>query len=162
MSQWWRIWLQCIKHRRSSDANWKLRSFPQSFYLTTQNTLGRFSFSALWSHFWIILGTCTSLPGGLYYGRYYCSVAKSSLTLCNHMDCSTSGSSSQQPTTSPGVCSNSCPLSQWCYLTVSSSATLFSLLQSFPASGSFPMSQLFTSGVQSTQSFQWVFRVDFL
>ena len=43
----------------------------------------------------------------------------------------------------------SCPLSQWCYLTFSSSAALFSFwLQSFPASGSFPMSRLFASGGQ--------------
>ena len=48
------------------------------------------------------------------------------------------------------VCSNSCPLTQWCYLTISSSATLFSFcLQSFPATGSFPMNQLFTSGGQT-------------
>ena len=45
-----------------------------------------------------------------------------------------------------GGCSSSCPLSQWCYLTLSSSATLFSCPQSFPASGSFPMSWLFASG----------------
>ena len=51
---------------------------------------------------------------------------------------------------SPRICSNSCPLSWWCYLTISSSAALFSFcLQSFPASGSFPMSQLFASGGQS-------------
>ena len=51
---------------------------------------------------------------------------------------------------SPRVCSNSCPLSQSCHTTTSASATLFSLcLQSFPASGSFPMSQLFTLGGQS-------------
>ena len=55
------------------------------------------------------------------------------------------------PSLSLGVCSNSCPLSWWCYLTISSSATPFSFyLQSFPASGSFPMSQLFTLGGQST------------
>ena len=48
------------------------------------------------------------------------------------------------------VCSNSCPWSQWCYLTLSSFAALFSsCLQSFPASGSFPMSQFFTSGGRS-------------
>ena len=47
---------------------------------------------------------------------------------------------------SPGVFSNSCPLSRWCYLTASSSAALFCCLQSFPASGSFPKSWLFTSG----------------
>ena len=49
------------------------------------------------------------------------------------------------PSLSPGVCSNSCPFSQWCYLTISSSAAPFSCPQSFPASGSFPMSQLFPS-----------------
>ena len=50
----------------------------------------------------------------------------------------------------PGVYSNSCPLSRWCYPTISSSVVPFSSCpQSFPASGSFPMSQLFTSGGQS-------------
>ena len=54
------------------------------------------------------------------------------------------------PSLSPRVCSNSCPLSQWCYLTISSSVVPFSFcLQPFPASGSFPMSRLFTSGNQS-------------
>ena len=48
-----------------------------------------------------------------------------------------------------GVCSNSCPLSWWCHPTISSSAIPFSFcLQSFPASGSFPMSRLFASGGQ--------------
>ena len=43
------------------------------------------------------------------------------------------------------VCSNSCPLSQWCYPTISSSVVPFSsCLQSFPASGSFPVSHRFT------------------
>ena len=54
------------------------------------------------------------------------------------------------PSVSPRVCSNSCPLSQWCYLTISSFITPFSFcLHSFPASETFPMSQLFTSGGQS-------------
>ena len=54
------------------------------------------------------------------------------------------------PPLSPGVCSNSCPLSQWCHPTISSSVVPFSsCFQSFPASGSFPMSQLFASGDQS-------------
>ena len=54
------------------------------------------------------------------------------------------------PSPSPGVYSNSCPLSQWCHPTTSSSVVPFSsCLQSFPASGSFQMSQLFTSGGQS-------------
>ena len=50
----------------------------------------------------------------------------------------------------PEVYSNSCPLSQWCHPTISSSVIHFSSrLQSFPASGSFQMSQLFASGGQS-------------
>ena len=50
----------------------------------------------------------------------------------------------------PGVYSNSFPLSWWCYSTISSSVVPFSFcLQSFPASGSFPMSQFFPSGGQS-------------
>ena len=49
------------------------------------------------------------------------------------------------PSPTPGACSNSCPLSQWCHSTISSSVIPFSsCLQSFPASGSFPMSRLFT------------------
>ena len=53
------------------------------------------------------------------------------------------------PILSPRVC-NSCPLSQWCHPTISSSVTLFSHCpQSFPASRSFPVSQFFTSGGQS-------------
>ena len=55
------------------------------------------------------------------------------------------------PSPTPRACSNSCPWSQWCHPTISSSVVPFSsCLQSFPASGSFPMSQLFTSGGQST------------
>ena len=54
------------------------------------------------------------------------------------------------PPLSPRVCSNSCPLSKWCYLTISSSVIPFSsCLQSFPASGSFLMSRLLASGGQS-------------
>ena len=54
------------------------------------------------------------------------------------------------PSPAPGAHSNSCPLSRWCHPTVSFSVVLFSShLQSFPASGSFQMSQLFASGGQS-------------
>ena len=54
------------------------------------------------------------------------------------------------PSSSPRVCSNSCPLSQWCHPTISSSVAPFSsCLQSFLASESLSMSQLFTSGGQS-------------
>ena len=54
------------------------------------------------------------------------------------------------PSLTPRVYSNSCPLSQWCHLTISSSVVPFSSrLQSFPASGSFQMSQFFASDCQS-------------
>ena len=54
------------------------------------------------------------------------------------------------PSPTPGACSDSCPLSQWCHPTVSSSIVPFSpCLQSFPAWGSFRMSQFFTSGGQN-------------
>ena len=55
-----------------------------------------------------------------------------------------------RPSPTPRVYSNLCPLSQWCHPTISSSVVPFSShLQSFPASGSFPMSRLFISGSQS-------------
>ena len=81
------------------------------------------------------------------------SVVQSCPTLCNPMDspwgCKESqGSSCPLPTL--GVNPNSCPFHSWCYPTISSSVIPFSShLQSFPASGSFQMSQFFTSGCQS-------------
>ena len=78
----------------------------------------------------------------------FSSVFQSCLTLCDPMDCSTLGFPVHYPT--PGTLSNSCPSSQWCHPTISSSVILFfSCLQSFPASRSFPMSQFFASGGQS-------------
>ena len=60
------------------------------------------------------------------------------------------------PSVSPGVCSNSCPLNQWCYPHISSSVIPFSSSpRSFPASGSFPVSQLFISCGQSTWRFSF-------
>ena len=69
--------------------------------------------------------------------------------------CHTQGPQKQQharplcPSKTPGVYPNSCPLSRWCHPTISSSDVPFSsCLQSFPTSGSFQMTQLFTSGGQ--------------
>ena len=53
------------------------------------------------------------------------------------------------PSPTPGAYSSLCPSSWWCHPTISSSFIPFCCLQSFPASASFPMSQLFTSGGQS-------------
>ena len=56
------------------------------------------------------------------------------------------------PSPTPGACANSCPLLWWCHPSISSSVVPFSSrLQSFPASGSFPMCQFFASGGQSTR-----------
>ena len=76
----------------------------------------------------------------------FSSVTQSCLTLCDPMDCSTPG----LPVLSPALrtCSNSCPSSLWGHPNISSSIVPFSsCLQSFPASGSFPMNQ-FSSGGQ--------------
>ena len=76
-----------------------------------------------------------------------CSVTKLHPILCNSRNCSTPGFCLSL---SPGVCSNSCPLSQWYHPTISSSVTPFSsCLQSFWASGFFPVSRIFASGGQS-------------
>ena len=82
--------------------------------------------------------------------HYHCcfSVAQMCPTLCDPMDCSMPGFPCPSPT--PRACSNSCPLSRWHHPTISSSVIPFSsCLQSFSGSGSFLMSQLFTSGGQS-------------
>ena len=76
------------------------------------------------------------------------SVPQTCSTLCDPMDCSTPAFLVLSPT--HRACSNSCPLSRWCHPTISSSVVHFSsCLQSFPAPGSFPMSQFFPSGGQS-------------
>ena len=81
----------------------------------------------------------------------YCSLAKSCPTLCDPMDCSTPGFPVRHylPEFAP-IHVNSCPLNRWCHPAISSSVFPFSsCFQSFPASGSFPLSQFFTSGSQS-------------
>ena len=73
--------------------------------------------------------------------------------LCDPMDCSTQASLS---ITNSRSLPKPCPLSQWCHPTISSSVIPFSsCLQSFPASKSFLMSQLLTSGGQSIGAFLW-------
>ena len=80
-----------------------------------------------WVRFSSVAQSCPTLwPHGLQHSRLPC------------------------PSPTPRVYSNSCPLSQWCHPTISSSIVPFCFcLQSFPASGSFQMSQLFESGGQS-------------
>ena len=91
-------------------------------------------------------------------------VAKSCLTL---RPCGLQHVGPPCPSPSPGVCPSLCPLNQWCYLSISSPATLSFCLQFFLASEPFPLSQLFSSGGQSIgaslqhQSFQWICRTYF-
>jgi len=83
----------------------------------------------------------------LFSGLLFSLVTQSCLTLQPHglqrarLPC---------PSPTPGACSDSCPWSRWCHPAISSSVVLFSSrLQSFPASGSSPVSQFFASGGQS-------------
>ena len=111
--------------------------------------------------------TCVIWGGTLYSAEHLCgSVSVMCDSLWPHRQ-----QEDRFPCSSlfPGACSNSYPLSQWCHPTILSSVTSFCLcLQSFPASGSFPVSWLFTSvghsiGVSASASvFQWIFRTDFL
>ena len=86
----------------------------------------------------------------LLYLSFFCCclVTKSYPTLCDPTDCMQH--SRLLSLTSPRVCSNSCPLSQWGHPTISSSVAPFSSChQPSPASGSFPKGRLFTPGGQS-------------
>ena len=95
----------------------------------------------------------------------FSSVTQSCLTLCDPMNLAT-----RLPCPSPtaGVYPNPYPLIWWCHPIISSSVVPLSCPQSFPASGSFPMGQLFTWGGQRLefqlqhQSFQWTPRTDLL
>ena len=97
----------------------------------------------------VLLSKFPKIQVGRLHESIYCccSVTKLCQTLQSHglqqarLPC---------PSLSPGVCSYSCPLSQWFCLTISSSVTSFSSCpQSFPGSGPFPMSWPFTSVGQS-------------
>ena len=83
-----------------------------------------------------------------YSVQFSCSVVSNSL-----WDHGLQHSRLPCPSPTPGACSNSYALSQWCHPTILSSVVTFSsCLQSFPSSGSFPMSQLFASGGQNIEA----------
>ena len=88
---------------------------------------------------------CTRIAEDLWRRDQFSSVIQSCLTLCDPHGLQNARPPCPSPT--PGVYSNSCPLSRWCHPTISSSVVIFSSrLQFFPASGSFQMSQFFASG----------------
>ena len=122
------------------------------------------SFLWLWFSFclpsWVRIRGLQKLPGGrdwpwgnwvLFWWVGLCSVQFSHSVVSNSLwPHGLQHARLPCPSPAPRVCSQSCPLSQWCHPTISSSVIpFFSCLQSFPASGSFQMSQLFASGGQS-------------
>ena len=97
----------------------------------------------LYCSFSLLFNLITSLPS-----VQFSSVTQSCLTLCDPMN---KHARSPCPSPTPGVDSDSCPSSPWCHPAVSSSVVPFSSCpQSLPVSESFPMSQLFAWGGQST------------
>ena len=91
---------------------------------------------------------CSDLLYWQWFHACFSSVAQSCPTLRPH---ESQHATPPYPSPTPGVHPNSCPLSQWCHPAISSSVVPFSsCAQSLPASGSFPMSQLFAWGGRST------------
>jgi len=92
--------------------------------------------------------TCHFLS--FFFGNFVFTVKHGGYFCCSLQPLGLQHSRLPCPSPSPGACSNSCLSSWWCHPTISSSVVPFSsCLQSFATSGSFPMSQLFTSGSRS-------------
>ena len=140
-------------------------SISQFMYLTTYlSTCPSIHPSSLSIHHFIYLSTYLSINLSLY------SVQFSRLDIYDSLwPHGLQHARPPRPSPTPGACSNSCPSSQLFHPTISSFVVTFSsCLQSFPASGSFPMNQFFTSGTEVVvlqlqhQSFQWTLRTDLL
>ena len=144
-------------------ANWLLHSPLAPLKLTFSPSCSPSSLSQLWKRKWGNISSFTALsrrhicssdilpllpfilPSCMEFSLVQLLSPVTFVTLCA-MDCSMPGFLSFSISWSY---SNSCPLSWWCHPTISSSVALFSSsLQSFPASGSFPVSLFFASGVQ--------------
>ena len=101
----------------------------------------------LWRDFLILISQfCHLVPLFIKDNYLLKAVAQSCVTLQPHEP---QHARPPCPSLTPGVHPNPCPLSRWCHPAISSSVPFSSCPQSFPASGSFQMSQLFTSGGQS-------------
>ena len=108
-----------------------------------------FHLFTFWFTVSIKIWTSLATPWSAFSSVQFSSVAQSCLTMWPH---ELQHARPPCPSPAPGVYSNSCPLSQWCHPAISSSVVPFSSCpQSLPVSGSFPMSQLFTWGGQSTR-----------
>ena len=119
-----RHWLLCMGADLTGDKCWGLRE-PQSW----------------WKNMPITNSICCRV----------CSIQLSCSVMCNYLQShGLQHARPPRPSPTPEACSNSCPSSQWCHPTISSSVILFSsCLQSFPAIGSFLISLFFTSVGQS-------------
>ena len=133
----------------------------QLFYIIA-NKPGRMIYLQKLSCKQVLESTETSLSFG-----QFSSVTQSGPTLCDPMDCSTPGYPVHHQL--PQLAQTHVHRASWCHLTVSSFVGPFSsCFQSFPASGSFPVSLFFTSGGQSigvlasASALQWTFRTDIL
>ena len=105
-------------------------------------------------HCWMLRQRRRKNSGAFSANKYWPGVGHFSLVSCSVMSDSLQPRGLKHarppcPSTMPGTSSNSCSSSRWYHPTISSSVVPFSCLQSFPASGSFQMSQFFTSGGQS-------------
>ena len=137
--------LESLGTTQSNDSSWCKNFVP----IFSRLVLFRLSLmDVFYAHPWISMplfkvcgatGTSTCVQ--------FSSVAQSCPTLCDPVNCSMPGLPVPSPTL--GVHPNPCPSNRWCHPAISSSVVPFSCPQSFPASGSFQMSQLFTWGGQS-------------
>ena len=138
--------------------SWSMNKWTNAFPLMLQvQHTSQWNLLPAWSCYYLYL----VIHSGIETSGLCCHLLLGSFTLSSvQFSCSVVSSSLQPhesqharppcPSPTPGVHSNSCPLSWWCHPTISSSVVPFSSCpQSFPASWSFPMTQLFTSGGQS-------------
>ena len=137
--------MDCIVHGVTKSQTWL-----QDFLFTSLHVCCPYGTGALWDQKPVLINLC---PPPAYHQAWFIfskcfSVQFSRVRLFVTPWTPAHQASLSMPT--PGAYSNSCPSSWWCHPTISSSVVPFSShLQSFPASGSFPMSQIFASGGQS-------------
>ena len=153
------IWCGSWGHKELDTTKWL--NWTVHLHLSSVLSSGLASFSSRLSH--VVTQTALAASGQFSSVQFSCSVMSNSLWPLGlqhtRLPCASP---------SPGAYSNSCPSSPWCHPIISSSAVCFSSrLQYFPASGSFQMSQHFSSGGQMLkfqlqhQFFQWLFTTDF-
>ena len=122
---------------------------PRDDLLWSVNLTPGEQFMASWVRSRPTSGPVSGTAIGQLSSDYYVVVFQSPSCVWLFMTPWTAECQAPLPSLPPGVCSKSCPLTQWFHPTISSSVAPFSCPQSFPASGSFPVSWLFTSGGQS-------------